>query len=319
MLLAASSNSESQQLRSNVPRIGWLSPSSPSLEPTPSRLKSFHQGLAELGYVEGKNIAIEYRYAEGKLDRLPEFAAELVRLNVNIIVTTGNESMRAAKNATRTIPIVMGFASDPVGSGFVESLARPGGNITGLSTSLEGQIMGNRLEVLKEMVPSVSSVFALWHQASPGVSAARKEMEGAARVLGMKLELIEVRDTNDFDRVFSYIGKGQTKGVVLLSGAFMRNNLRKIVDLAVKNQLPAVYLDTLFVEAGGLMSYGAVRSDEFRRAASFVDKILKGIKPAELPVEQPTKFELAINLKTAKQIGVTIPPNVLARADRVIK
>jgi putative ABC transport system substrate-binding protein len=308
------------QQPSNVPRIGWLSPSAASLEPTPSRLKSFHEGLVDLGYVEGKNIAIEYRYAEGKLDRLPEFAAELVRLNMNIIVTTGNESTRAAKNATQTIPIVMGFASDPVGLGFVESLARPGGNITGLSSSLGGgQIIGKRLEVLKEIVPSVSSVFALWHQASPGVSAARKEMEGAARALGMKLQLTEIKDTNDFDRVFSSIGKGHTKGIVLVSGAFMRNNLRKIVDLAVKNQLPGVYSDTRFVEAGGLISYGPVRIDEFRRAATFVDKILKGIKPADLPVEQPTKFELAINLKTAKQIGLTIPPNVLARADRVIK
>ncbi len=316
--LASVELAESQQLR-NVPRIGWLSPSSPSVEPTPSRLRSFHQGLADFGYVEGKNIAIEYRYAEGKLDRLPEFAAELA-LNVNIIVTTGNESTRAAKNATQTIPIVMAVGSDPVGLGFVESLARPGGNITGLSSSLGGgQLTGKQLEVLKEIVPSVSSVFALWHQASPGIAAARKEMEDAARALRMKLQLTEVRDTNDFDRVFSSIGKGHTKGLVLVSGAFMRNNMRKIVDLAVKNQLPGVYLDTRFVEAGGLMSYGAVRIDEFRRAATFVDKILKGIKPAELPVEQPTKFELVINLKTARQIGLTIPPVVLARADRVIK
>jgi ABC-type uncharacterized transport system substrate-binding protein len=242
-----------------------------------------------------------------------------VRLKVNIIVTTGNESTRAAKNATQTIPIVMGFAADPVGLGFVESLARPGGNITGLSSSLEGQLMGKRLEVLKETVPSVSSVFVLWHEASRGVAAARKEMADAAQALGIQLQLTEVKDTHDFDRVFSSIGKGHAKGVIFVSGAFMRNNTRKIVDLAVKNQLPGVYLDTHSVEAGGLMSYGAVRIDEFRRAASFVDKILKGAKPADLPVEQPKKFELVINLKTAKQIGLTIPPNVLARADRVVK
>jgi putative tryptophan/tyrosine transport system substrate-binding protein len=173
--------------------------------------------------------------------------------------------------------------------------------------------------VLKEVVPSVSSVFALWHQASPGVSVARKEMEDAARALGMKIQLTEIKDTNDFDRVFLSVGKGHTKGIILVSGAFIRNNMRKIVDLAVKNQLPGVYSDMRSVEAGGLISYGPVRIDEFRRAATFVDKILKGIKPADLPVEQPTKFEMIINLKTAKQIGLTIPPNVLTRADKVIK
>jgi putative ABC transport system substrate-binding protein len=317
LLLAASYPSESQQLR-DMPRIGWLSPSSPSLEPTPSRLRSFHQGLADLGYVEGKNIAIEYRYAEGKLDRLPDLAAELVRLKVNILVTTGNESTHAAKNATRTIPIVMGLTSDPVELGFVESLARPGGNVTGIS-NLASELGGKRVEVLKEIVPSVSSVFALWHQASPGVSPARKEMESAARALGMKLQFTELTDTSDFDRVFSSIGKGPTKGLVVVPGAFIRNNMRKIVAMAVKNQLPGVYLDTRFVDAGGLVSYGTVRVDEFRRAATFVDKILKGVKPGDLPVEQPTRFELVINLKAAKQIGLTIPPNVLARADKVIK
>jgi putative tryptophan/tyrosine transport system substrate-binding protein len=307
------------QTTTNMPRIGWLSPSSASLGPTPSRLKSFRQGLAELGYVEGKNIVIEYRYAQDRLDRLPELAAELVRLRVNVLVTTGNESTRAAKEATQTIPIVMGFSSDPVGLGFVATLARPAGNITGLSSEAGVGLAGKRIELLKEAVPSVSSVFALWHQASPRFGAVRKEMDDAARTLGIKLQFQEVKDSSDLDRAFLSIGKGHTRGVVLIMGAFMRNSLRRIVDLTVNSQLPAIYTDWQAAEAGGLMAYGAIRIDEFRRAAIYVDKILNGAKPADLPVEQPTRFELIINLKTAKQIGLTIPPHVLARANRVIK
>jgi putative ABC transport system substrate-binding protein len=268
--------------------------------------------------VEGKNVAIEYRYAEGKLARLPELAAELVRLKVNIIVTYGNESIGAAKKATPTIPIVMGFTGDPVGFGFVESLARPGGNITGLS-SRSSELGGKRIELLKEAVPSVSSVFALWHQSSLALGTARKEMRDAARALGVKLQMKEVKDSENLGRAFSSVGKGPTSGVILLSGAFMTNNLKRIVDLAIKNRLPVVHALREFAESGGLMAYGPVRIDEFRRAAWYVDRILKGANPAELPVEQPTKFELIINLKAAKQIGLTIPPNVLARADRVIR
>jgi putative ABC transport system substrate-binding protein len=317
MLFALSASAQAQQ-PPNVPRIGWLSPSSASLEPTPSRLKSFRQGLADLGYTEGKNITIEYQYAEGKLDRLPKLAMELVRLKVNIIVTTGTESSWAAKNATQTIPIVM-FGTDPVQSGLVTSLARPGGNITGLSASVGSQLFGKRLELLKEAIPSVQSVFALWDQNMPGLEETRKEMEGAARTLGVTLQLQEVKDSNDLDRAFSSIGKGQRRAFMTLRGAFTRNNLRRIVELAMRNRLPTMGGDTQFVEAGGLMSYGAGSIDAFRRAAYFVDKILKGAKPGDLPIEQPTKFEFIINLKAAKQIGLTIPPNVLARADRVIK
>lgn len=269
--------------------------------------------------MEGKNIAIECRYAEGQLDRLPELAAELVRLRVNIIVTYGTESIRATKNATQTIPIVMGFTSDPVGYGFVESLARPSGNITGLASSVGVGLGGKRLELLKEAVPAVSSVFALWHQSSPGLEGLRKEMVKVARTLRVKLQMQEVKDSNNLDREIFAIGKGHTRGVVLMSGAFMRNNLRRIAELTVRSQLPAIYADRQWAEAGGLLSYGPVRIDEFRRAATYVDKILKGAKPADLPVEQPMKFELVVNLKTAKQIGITIPPNVLARADRVIR
>jgi len=318
MLLTLSFPAQAQQLH-NVPRIGWLSPSSASLEPTPSRLKSFRLGLADFGYVEGKNVAMEYRYAEGKLDRLPNLAAELVRLKVDVIVTTGTESTWAAKNATQTIPIVIGVGTDPVGSGLVASLARPGGNITGLSASVGLQVLGKRIELLKEAVPPVQSVFALWHQSIPGLEATRKEMDDAARALRVKVQLREVKDSNDLRRAFSSIGGGQTRGLITLLGAFTRNNLKRIAELAMKNRLPAMGGDTQFVEAGGLMSYGAGSIDGFRRAAYFVDKILKGTKPADLPVEQPMKFEFVINLKTAKQIDVTIAPNVLARADRVIR
>jgi ABC-type uncharacterized transport system substrate-binding protein len=317
ILMATVSIAEAEQF-SNIPRIGWLSPSSPSLEPTPSRLKSFREGLADHGYVEGKNIVIEYRYAEDKLDRLPELAADLARLNVRMIVTYGVESTRAAKNATRTIPIVMAFSSDPVRLGFVKSLARPEGNITGLSASVGELLGGKRLELLKEAVPSVTSVNALWHRTSADRSRG-KGMEDAAQALGMTLRIQEVKDSNDLEAAILSVGKGKLKGLTILTGAFMRNNLKKIVDLSVKNQLPAMFTERQFSEAGGLMTYGAIRGDEFRRAATYVDKILKGAKPGDLPVEQPTKFELIINLKTAKQIGLTIPPNVLARADRVIK
>src|SRR5215475_7404413 len=274
MLLVARAVAEAQQ-PSSVPRIGWLSPGSLSSEPTPSRLKSFRQGLADLGYVEGKNIAIEYRYAEDKLDRLPELAAELVRLRVNIIVTYGTESIRAAKKASQIIPIVMGFTSDPIGYGFIESLARPGGNITGLASSVGVGLGGKRLELLKEAVPSISSVFALWHQTSPGLGELRKEMEDAARALRIKLQMREVKDSNDLNRAISSIGKGPTRGVVLVSGAFMRNNLRRIAELTVKSQLPAIHADREWAEAGGLMAYGPVRIDDFSRAATYVDKILK--------------------------------------------
>jgi len=302
----------------NVARLGWLSPSSPSLDPTPSRLTAFRQGLADLGYTEGKNIAIEYRYAEGELDRLPKLATELVRLKVNIIVTTGTESTWAAKNATQSIPIVM-WGTDPVGQGFAISLGRPGGNITGLTTSIGSQLFGKRLELLKEVIPSVQSVFALWHQSMPSLDETRKEMEDAARASGVTLQLREVKDSNDLPRAFSSIGRSQRKAVMTLRGAFTRNNLKPIAELATKNRLPAMGGDAQFVEAGGLMSYGAGSIDGFRRAAYFVDKILKGAKPADLPVEQPRKFEFIINLKAAKQIGLTFPPNVLALADKVIK
>ncbi len=299
-----------------VPRIGFLSAT--SLSAIAARIEAFRQGLRELGYVEGKNIVIEYRYAEGKLDRLSELAAELVRLKVDIIVSAGPPPTRSAKEATVTIPIVMGFDHDPVGSGFVASLARPGGNITGLST-LAPEISGKRLELLKEIVPRLSRVAVIGSSTSSGYAEALRETEIAAGALKVKLQYRDLLGPKDIETAFRAASKGRADGVLALSSVVLDSYRTQVVELAVKNRLPAIYDRSDFVEAGGLMSYGTSFTDLFRRAATYVDKILKGTKPADLPVEQPTKFEFVINLKTAKQIGLTIPPNVLARADRVIK
>ncbi|HEY3303849.1 MAG TPA: ABC transporter substrate-binding protein [Candidatus Binatia bacterium] len=299
-----------------VPRIAYLSATSPSVNPT--RIEAFRQGLRELGYVEGKNIVIEWRFAEGKLDRLRELAAELVRLKVDVIVTGGPTTTPAVKEATTTIPIVMGYDNDPVGSGFVASLARPGGNITGLS-ALSPELSGKQLELLKEIVPKLSRVAVLGTSTRPGNAQALREVELAARAFKVQLQNLDVLDPKDIETAFRAASKGRADAILMLSGAILNSHRIQIAELAVKSRLPAAYGQPQFVEDGGLLSYAPSYTDLFRRAATYVDKILKGAKPADLPVEQPTKFDLVINLKTAKQIGLTIPPNVLARADKVIK
>jgi ABC-type uncharacterized transport system substrate-binding protein len=300
-----------------IPRIGYLANS----ESAADQFEAIRLALRELGYVEGQNIAFEYRSAEGKLDRLPKLAAELARLKVDIIVISGGvRPVRAAKKATKTIPIVMtGRGLDPVEAGLVDSLARPGGNITGL-TNVGGDLVGKRLELLKEAATKIGRVAVLYAPANPSsVLAVKDDLPVAARALGLTLQPWEVRAENDFNKIFAALDKQRPDGLYTLGGRLMNDNQKQIIDFALKRRLPSIYVDREFVEAGGLMSYGANLADSYRRAAYFVDKILKGSKPADLPVEQPTKFELVINMKTAKQIGLTIPPNVLARADRVIR
>ena len=305
------------QQSTKIPRIGYLNAVSPSS--VSDRIEAFRQGLRELGYVEGKNIVIVSRYADGNLERLPALAAELARLKVDVIVSSGPVPTRFTKKATATIPIVMAQDSDPVGNGFVATLARPGGNITGLST-LAPELSGKRLELLKEIVPRLSRVAVFGTSTQPGNAQALKEVELAARAFGINLQYVDVLDPKDIETAFRAAGKGRADAVLMMVPSGVVNSLRKeIAELAVKSRLPATYQQSEYVEAGGLMSYGVSIDDLNRRAATYVDKILKGRKPADLPVEQPTKFELIINLKAAKQIGLTIPPNVLARADRVIK
>jgi putative ABC transport system substrate-binding protein len=299
-----------------VARIGFLIAAPHSA--ISARTEAFQQGLRELGYVEGKNIVIEWRSAEGKLDRLPELAAELVRLKVDVIVTTGSGVTRAAKEASVTIPIVMSQDNDPVGNGFVASLARPGGNITGLAI-LAPEISGKQVELLKETIPRLSRLAALGSSNSPGIAQASKEVELAAGAFGVKLQYLDVRDSKDIETAFRAANKARAEAVLVLTGAVLNSQRKQIADLAVKSRLPAIFPFREYVEAGGLMSYSANLADLYRRAATFVDKILKGAKPTDLPVEQPKKFEFIINLKAAKQIGLTIPPNVLVRADEVFK
>jgi putative ABC transport system substrate-binding protein len=305
------------QQSTKIPRIGYLNAVSPSS--VSDRIEAFRQGLRELGYVEGKNIVIVSRYADGNLERLPALAAELASLKVDVIVSSGPVPTRFTKKATATIPIVMAQDSDPVGNGFVATLARPGGNITGLST-LAPELSGKRLELLKEIVPRLSRVAVFGTSTQPGNAQALKEVELAARAFGINLQYVDVLDPKDIETAFRAAGKGRADAVLMMVPSGVVNSLRKeIAELAVKSRLPATYQQSEYVEAGGLMSYGVSIDDLNRRAATYVDKILKGRKPADLPVEQPTKFELVINLKAAKQIGLTIPPGVLARADKVIR
>ena len=300
-----------------LPHIGYLSPTSPSV--SPGRIAAFRQGLRELGYVEGKNIVIEYRYAEGKFDRLSALATELVRLKVEVIVTTGPTVTRAAKEATTTVPVVMTTDTDPVGNGVVASLARPGGNITGLS-SVAPEQSGKQLELLKEIIPTLSRVAVFGTSSNPGNTQMLQEVELASRAFGVKLQHLEVRGLKGIESAFQAASKEQAEAVLyLVAGLVDAGQQTKVTELALKRRLPTMYRSRQYVEAEGLVSYGVSVEDLDRRAGTYVDKILKGAKPADLPVEQPTKFELVINLKTAKQIGLTIPPNVLARADRVIK
>jgi putative ABC transport system substrate-binding protein len=282
-----------------------------------ARVEAFRQRLRERGYVEGKNIVIEYRYAEGKFERLPDLAAELVRLKVNVIVTVGGASVLAAKNASLTIPIVFAASGDPVGGGIVSSLARPGGNITGLST-MAPDLNGKRLELLKEAFPKVDRVAFLWEGAARGIQTLT-ETEAAAKALRVKLLSLEVRSLDDFESAFARAKRDGAQALITVAGPLVNTQQRQVLDFAAKNRLPAMYPTSELVEAGGLMSYAPNDADLWRRAADFVDKILKGTKPAEIPVEQPMKFEFVISLIAAKQIGVTIPPNVLVRADRVIR
>ena len=315
-LLFALCYSADAQQQTKIPRIGFLT--NASLSAIAARTEAFRQGLRELGYMEGKNIVIEWRSTEGKADRQPGLAAELVRLKVEVIVTGGPQATRSAKQVTSTIPIVMAFEIDPVGSGFVASLARPGGNITGLAT-LAPELSGKQLELLKEIVPRLSRVAVLGNSTVPGSAQAIRETELAAGALGVQLQYLDVSGPKDIEAAFQTASKGRAGAVLALTGQVLTSHRKQLVELAVKSRLPAIYDRREFVEDGGLMTYGVSSTDLFRRAATYVDKILKGTKPADLPVEQPTKFEFIINLKAAKQIGLTIPPNVLARADRVIK
>jgi putative ABC transport system substrate-binding protein len=316
LLMITAGLTDAQQ-PTKLPRIGFLIASSPSVNA--ARIAAFQQGLRELGYVEGKSIVIEWRSAEGKLNRLPALADELVRLKPEVIVTAGPADTRVALKATKTIPIVMTFDNDPVGNGFVASLARPGGNVTGLST-LAPELSGKQLELLKASVPKLSRVAVLGNSANPGNALALKEIEQAAAALKLKVHFLDVLDPKDIEPAFLNATKAGAEAMLLLGSPVLNTAKRtQIFELAAKYQLPASYYTAEWVEAGGLMTYGASRNDLARRAASFVDRILKGAKPAELPVEQPIKFEFIINLKAAKQIGLTIPPNVLARADRIIR
>jgi putative ABC transport system substrate-binding protein len=317
MLFALCSFAQAQQ-PARVPRIGYLNDSPLGSFPK-SRAEAFRQGLRELGYEEGKNIVIEWRYGDGKPDRVSDRAAQLVRLKVEVIVTAGSGATRSAKEATVTIPIVMTQDTDPVRNGFVASLARPGGNITGLSR-LAPELSGKQVDLLKEIVPRLSRLAVFGSSSSPANAESFKEIELATGALGLKLQHLDVQDPKDFEAAFRAASKGHADAVLMLvSGPVFNPHRTQVVDLAVKNRLPVIYRNRVDVEAGGLVSYGVHLPDLDRRAATYVDKILRGAKPADLPVEQPTKFEFVINLKAAKEIGLTVPPNVLARADRVIR
>jgi putative tryptophan/tyrosine transport system substrate-binding protein len=315
MLLALPFPARAQQ-PARILRIGILSGSSASSQS--ARVEAFRRRLRELGYVEGKNIVIEYRYAEGKPERLPDLAAELVRLKVDVIVAVGSPTILAAKKASPTIPIVFATAADPVGDGLVSSLARPGGNITGLS-QMAPDLDGKRLELLKEVFPKVARVAFLWESGGTRGNRALTDMEDVAKALGVKLLSLEVRSLDDFESAFARAKKERAQALITAPGPLLNTQQRQVLDFAAKNRLPAMYPYSEFVEAGGLMSYAPNFADLWRRAADFVDKILKGTKPAEIPVEQPMKFEFIISLIAAKHIGVTIPPNVLVRANRVIR
>ena len=315
VLLAVAIMAEAQQT-GKVPRIAYLTVA--PLSANVARVEAFRQGLRELGYVEGKNIVIEWRSGEGKLESEGELVAEAVRLKVDVIVTSGPTMTRAAKQATVTIPIVMTFDSDPVGSGFIASLARPGGNITGLS-ALSPELSGKQLELLKEIIPKLSRVAILGNSNEPANPKTLKEIELAAGALGVQVQPLDALGPKDIETAFRAATKARVDALVVLASPVLNDQRAKVANLALKSRLPAIYFRQEFVEAGGLMSYGTSFTDLSRRASVYVDKILKGTKPADLPVDQPKQYEFIVNLKAAKQIGLTIPPNVLARADKVIK
>jgi putative tryptophan/tyrosine transport system substrate-binding protein len=308
---------EAQQPK-KIPRIGYVSGSGDASNPGPL-VEAFRQGLRDLGYTEGKNVLVEYRYAEGKLDRTASLVAELVQLEVDVVVVAALPGILAAKQATKTIPIVMVTSQDPVAAGLVDSLARPGGNITGL-TRLTRELRGKRLELLKEVIPRMSRVGVLVEANTTELATPFKDYETAASALKIPLQSLEVRGPNpDFEKPFQAAAKARLSALIAVNTSLLNRYPERIADLAIKYRLPSMYEASYFVEAGGLMSYSSNEAAKFKRAAYYVDKILKGARPAGLPVEQPMKFELVINLKTAKQIGLTIPPNVLARADKVIR
>ena len=315
MLFALCLRAEAQQ-PTKLHRIGYLLGASSSFYT--ARIDAFQQGLNELGYTEGKNIVIEYRYADGKADRLPALAVELVRLKLDVIVATTTPSVLAVKKASATIPIVFVSVADPVASGLVASLARPGGNITGL-TILAPELSGKRLELLKEAVPKATRVAFLWNSANPAQGLLWKESQAAAQELRLQLQSLEVRSSNDFENTFEAALRERAQALITAPEPLINTHLKRIVEFAAKNRLPAMYVGLEVVDAGGLMSYAPDYTHQYRRAATYVDKILKGAKPGDLPIEQPTKFEFVINLKTAKQIGLTIPQSILYRADKVIK
>jgi putative ABC transport system substrate-binding protein len=315
-LFALSFPASAQQPPKKGARIGILVGGSASSDS--ARIEALRQGLRELGYVEGKNIVIEYAYADGKTDRLTDLAATLVRLKVEVIVTAGPSATRAAKQAITTIPIVMAQDSDPVSSGLVASLARPGGSITGLSR-LSPELSGKQLELLKETVPTLSHLAVFENSTQPGNQQSLTELERAAGALGLQLQYLNIGGPKDIETAFRAASKARANGILVLSSPALFSRRTEVIELAAKNRLPAMYFALEFAEDGGLMSYGPSINDLFRRAATYVDKILKGAKAADLPVEQPTKFEFIINLKAAKPIGLTIPPNVLGRADKVIR
>ena len=316
-LLAAPLAAGAQPAPRNA-RIGYLAT---NLATTPHLQDAFRQGLRDLGYVEGHNVVIEYRDAEGKLERLPALAAELIALQVDVILAGGTPQALAAKHASRTLPIVFAAAADPVTDGLVTSLARPGGNVTGVSAFTQEELVGKRLELLKQAVPGVSRVAVLWQPGAYGERTEKGMLKGAevaARALGVRVQFVEARGPEDFDRAFSEMTRARAGALTVITSTMLFSERRRLVALAAKNRLPAMYTGRDFVDAGGSMSYGQNVGDFFRHAAMYVDKILKGAKPADLPVEEPTKFELVINLKTAKALGLTIPPSLLARADQVI-
>jgi putative ABC transport system substrate-binding protein len=314
-LLTAPLTSTAQQA-AEVPRLGLLIPGSSSA--FAPRIEAFRQGLRDLGYVEGRNITIAYRFTEGQDDRLPELVAELIHLKVDIMVTDGEAAIRAAKHATTTIPIVMAVSGHPVGTGLVASLARPGGNITGLSF-MQPEVSGKRLEFLQEAVPKLSHIAVLWNPAAPVGPLAFKETQTAAHALGLQLQSLEMRSPDEFAQAFAAMTREHADALVVISNPLFFSHRRQLAELTVRHRLPAMFHLREYAEAGGLMAYGANSVDMYRRAATYVDKILKGAMPADLPVEQPMKFVLVINLKTARALGLTIPPTLLFQADEVIQ
>jgi len=317
VLLAAPFSTAAAQATEKVPRVGSLWPNNRS--PHQRTLDAFQEGLRDLGWVEGKNVVIEYRWAEGRSERLPTLAAELVRLKVDVIFASSTSAAVAARDATRTIPIVMATGGDVVGLGLVASLARPGGNVTGLSYDVGLQSAVKGLELLKETVPSVRRVAVLASPANPSYAPAIGNLRDAAHALGVQLQLPHARGPSDFDSAFAAMARERAGALLVFSGPEFGPHRERLVDLAAKRRLPAMYSDRAYTEVGGLMSYGPDVRDNFRRSASYVDKILKGAKPADLPVEQPTKFEIVVNLKTAKALGLTIPRSVLLRTDQLIE